>query len=151
VILVMLLGQPRIFYSMSKDGLLPPVFSVVHQRFRTPWLASLITGVAAMAFAGLLPIGLLGELVSIGTLLAFAIVCAGVLVLRYTDPGIARPFRTPWVPFVPAAGILACFYLMAGLPVDTWARLIIWMAIGLAIYFLYGRRHSKVQLAARRQ
>jgi basic amino acid/polyamine antiporter, APA family len=151
VILVMLLGQPRIFYSMSKDGLLPPVFSVVHRRFRTPWLASLITGVAAMAFAGLLPIGLLGELVSIGTLLAFAIVCAGVLVLRYTDPGIARPFRTPWVPFVPIAGILACFYLMAGLPVDTWARLIIWMAIGLAIYFLYGRRHSKVQLAAGRR
>jgi len=150
VILVMLLGQPRIFYSMSKDGLLPPVFSVVHKRFRTPWLASLITGVAAMAFAGLLPIGLLGELVSIGTLLAFAIVCAGVLVLRYTDPSRARPFRTPWVPFVPVAGILACFYLMAGLPVDTWARLIIWMAIGLAIYFLYGRRHSKVQLAARR-
>jgi len=150
VILVMLLGQPRIFYSMSKDGLLPPVFSVVHKRFRTPWLASLITGVAAMAFAGLLPIGLLGELVSIGTLLAFAIVCAGVLVLRYTDPSRARPFRTPWVPFVPIAGILACFYLMAGLPVDTWARLIIWMAIGLAIYFLYGRRHSKVQLAAGR-
>ena len=151
VILVMLLGQPRIFYSMAKDGLLPPVFSVVHKRFRTPWLASLITGVAAMAFAGLLPIGLLGELVSIGTLLAFAIVCAGVLVLRYTDPSRARPFRTPWVPFVPIAGILACFYLMAGLPVDTWARLIIWMAIGLAIYFLYGRRHSKVQLAAGRQ
>ena len=144
VILVMLLGQPRIFYSMSKDGLLPPVFSVVHKRFRTPWLASLITGVAAMAFAGLLPIGLLGELVSIGTLLAFAIVCAGVLVLRYTDPSRARPFRTPWVPFVPVAGILACFYLMAGLPVDTWARLIIWMLIGLAIYFLYGRRHSKI-------
>ncbi len=150
VILVMLLGQPRIFYTMSKDGLLPPVFSVVHQRFRTPWLASLITGVAAMAFAGLLPIGLLGELVSIGTLLAFAIVCAGVLVLRYTDPSRARPFRTPFVPFVPIAGILACFYLMAGLPVDTWARLIIWMAIGLAIYFLYGRRHSKVQLANQR-
>jgi APA family basic amino acid/polyamine antiporter len=151
VILVMLLGQPRIFYSMSKDGLLPPVFSVVHQRFRTPWLASLITGVAAMAFAGLLPIGLLGELVSIGTLLAFAIVCAGVLVLRYTDPSRPRPFRTPLVPFVPVAGILACFYLMAGLPVDTWARLIIWMAIGLIIYFLYGRRHSKVQLAAGRR
>ena len=149
VILVMLLGQPRIFYSMSKDGLLPPVFSVVHKRFRTPWLASLITGVAAMAFAGLLPIGLLGELVSIGTLLAFAIVCAGVLVLRYTDPSRARPFRTPWVPFVPVAGILACFYLMAGLPVDTWARLIIWMALGLLIYFLYGKKHSKVQAAAR--
>jgi APA family basic amino acid/polyamine antiporter len=150
VILVMLLGQPRIFYSMSKDGLLPPVFSVVHPKFRTPWLASAVTGVAAMTFAGLLPIGLLGELVSIGTLLAFAIVCAGVLVLRYTDPGRPRPFRTPLVPFVPVAGILACFYLMLGLPVDTWARLIIWMVLGLAIYFLYGRRHSKVQLEAAR-
>ena len=148
VILVMLLGQPRIFYSMSKDGLLPPVFSAVHPRFRTPWLASAVTGGFAMIFAGLLPIGLLGELVSIGTLLAFAIVCAGVLVLRRTDPDRPRPFRTPLVPFVPIAGILACLYLMLGLPVDTWARLIIWMALGLAIYFLYGRRHSKVQRAA---
>jgi APA family basic amino acid/polyamine antiporter len=146
VILVMLLGQPRVFYSMSKDGLLPEVFSRVHPKFRTPWVASALTGVAAMIFAGLLPIGLLGELVSIGTLLAFAIVCAGVLVLRYTDPDRPRPFRTPLVPLVPAAGILACFYLMSGLPVDTWARLVVWMALGLMIYFLYGRRHSKVQL-----
>jgi APA family basic amino acid/polyamine antiporter len=100
-----------------------------------------------MAFAGLLPIGLLGELVSIGTLLAFAIVCAGVLVLRYTDPDRPRPFRTPLVPVVPILGIAACFYLMLGLPKDTWARLFIWMALGLLIYFLYGRRHSKVGLA----
>ena len=150
VILVMLLGQPRIFYTMSKDGLLPPVFSAVHPKFRTPWLASAVTGLFATIFAGLLPIGLLGELVSIGTLLAFAIVCAGVLVLRYTDPAIPRPFRTPLVPFVPLAGIGACLYLMWGLPVDTWARLIIWMGLGLLIYFLYGRRHSKVQREARR-
>ena len=145
VILVMMLGQPRIFFTMSKDGLLPPMFSAVHPRFRTPWLATLLTGAVAMMVAGLFPIGLLGELVSIGTLLAFVIVCAGVLVLRITDPEIPRPFRTPGYPIVPLAGMLACGYLMYGLPPDTWARLIIWMAIGLVIYVLYGRRHSTVQ------
>jgi APA family basic amino acid/polyamine antiporter len=145
VILVMMLGQPRIFYSMSRDGLLPPMFSAVHPRFRTPWLATILTGVTAMLIAGLFPIGLLGELVSIGTLLAFVIVCAGVLVLRRTDPAIERPFRAPFYPWVPLAGILACGYLMYGLPIDTWARLIVWMALGLVLYFVYGRRHSKVQ------
>jgi APA family basic amino acid/polyamine antiporter len=130
---------------MSKDGLLPPVFSAVHPKFKTPWLATIVTGLVAMLCAGLLPIGLLGELVSIGTLLAFAIVCGGVLVLRYTDPNIPRPFRTPLVPLVPILGVGFCVYLMSGLPIDTWARLIVWMAIGIAIYFATRRRHSKVQ------
>jgi APA family basic amino acid/polyamine antiporter len=142
VILVMLLGQPRIFYTMSKDGLLPPMFAKVHPKFQTPWIASILTGVVAMLIAGFFPIGLLGELVSIGTLLAFVIVCGGVLMLRYTDPNIPRPFKTPLVPWVPALGILFCGYLMISLPKDTWARLIVWMAIGLLIYFTYGRRHS---------
>ncbi len=144
VILVMLLGQPRIFYTMSKDGLLPPIFSAVHPKFRTPWIAQIITGAAAMLIAGLFPIGLLGELVSIGTLLAFAIVCAGVLVLRFTDPKIHRPFRTPAFWLVAPLGVVSCGYLMANLPADTWARLIVWIAIGIVIYFAYGYRHSKL-------
>jgi APA family basic amino acid/polyamine antiporter len=144
VILVMMLGQPRIFYAMSKDGLLPPIFSVVHSRFRTPWLATLLTGGVAMVIAGLFPIGLLGELVSIGTLLAFAIVCAGIFVLRFTDPNIPRPFRTPLFWVVSPLGVFFCLLLMCRLPPDTWARLIVWMAIGLAIYFAYGRHRSKL-------
>jgi APA family basic amino acid/polyamine antiporter len=145
VILVMMLGQPRIFYTMSKDGLLPPIFSAVHPRFRTPWLATILTGAVAMLVAALFPIGLLGELVSIGTLLAFAIVCAGVFVLRFTDPQINRPFRTPVFWLVSPLGVLFCFGLMYFLPGDTWLRLIIWMAIGFVIYFTYGCRHSKVR------
>ncbi|MGH7942872.1 MAG: amino acid permease [Limisphaerales bacterium] len=144
VILVLLLGQPRIFYMMSKDGLLPPVFSVIHPRFRTPWISQIIVGIAATAIAGLFPIGLLGQLVSIGTLLAFAIVCAGVFVLRFTDPKIPRPFRTPAVWLTAPLGVLSCCYLMANLPPDTWARLIIWLIIGLLIYFTYGCRHSRL-------
>ena len=147
VVLVMLLGQPRIFYAMSKDGLLPPVFSRVHPRFQTPYVSTIITGTVAAVIAGLFPIGLLGELVSIGTLLAFVIVSAGVLVLRYRSPNLHRPFRTPLVPIVPALAILICGYMMYGLPVDTWLRLIIWLVIGLFIYFLYGRTHSRAARA----
>jgi APA family basic amino acid/polyamine antiporter len=146
VILVLLLGQARIFYTMSKDGLLPSVFSIVHPKYRTPWIAQFLIGVIAMLIAGLFPIGLLGELVSIGTLLAFAIVCVGVFVLRFTDPQIQRPFRAPLFWLTAPLGFGSCVFLMVvGLPADTWARLIVWLAIGIAIYFLYSCRHSVVQ------
>jgi APA family basic amino acid/polyamine antiporter len=144
VVLVMLMGQPRIFFSMSRDGLLPPLFGKVHPKFQTPYITTMITGAVAALVAGLFPIGLLGELVSIGTLLAFVIVCFGVLVLRYSRPNIPRPFRTPLVPLVPILGILICGYMMFGLPADTWIRLLVWMGLGLVIYFAYGKSHSRV-------
>ena len=145
VILVMLLGQPRIFFTMSKDGLLPPVFSKVHPKFKTPYISTIVTGIVAMIIAGILPISILGQLVSIGTLLAFIIVCISVIVLRKTRPEIERPFRTPWVPVVPILGAVICFIQMAALPLDTWLRLVIWMAIGFSIYFFYGIKHSKAR------
>ena len=145
VILVMLMGQPRIFYSMSKDGLLPPVFSKVHKRFKTPYISTIVTGFFAMIIAGVLPIGILGELVSIGTLLAFAIVCISIIILRKKRPELNRPFRTPLVPLIPILGALICFAQMASLPLSTWLRLIIWMALGFIIYFTYGIRKSKLR------
>ncbi|MBK6902966.1 MAG: amino acid permease [Saprospirales bacterium] len=144
VILVMLLGQPRIFFAMAKDGLLPPAFARIHPRFKTPHFSTILTGSIAMILAGILPINILGELVSIGTLLAFAIVCVSIIVLRRTRPDLPRPFRTPWVPVIPALGALICVAQMLALPMDTWLRLIIWMAIGFLIYFLYGKKHSKL-------
>lgn len=145
VILVSLLGQTRVFFSMSRDGLLPAAFSKLHPRFHTPHVATLITGGITMLVAGLFPISLLGELVSIGTLLAFAIVCASIIILRKTQPDLPRPFKTPWVPLVPILGVLASVGQMFFLPLDTWWRLIIWMGIGMVIYFTYGVKHSKVQ------
>jgi APA family basic amino acid/polyamine antiporter len=144
VVLVMLMGQPRVFFSMARDGLLPAVFAKVHPQFKTPYITTIMTGTIAAIVAGLFPIGLLGQLVSIGTLLAFVIVCAGVWILRVRSPEIPRAFKTPLVPLVPALGILSCFGLMAGLPKDTWLRLIVWLILGLVVYFAYSRSHSLI-------
>jgi len=142
VILVNMLAQSRIFYSMSRDGLLPPLFARLHPRYRTPHITTAITGIVVAIASGLFPISVLGQLVSMGTLLAFAIVCAGVLILRRTEPDIPRPFRTPWMPWVPIIGTLICLYLMSGLPLPTWIRLFVWLAVGLTIYFGYGRTRA---------
>ena len=147
VILVMLLAQPRIFYTMAKDGLLPGFMAKVHPRFRTPHLTIMATGTFVCLGAALIPLRIVGELVSIGTLLAFVLVSIGVWVLRRTDPDAPRPFRTPLVPLVPILSVLSCLGLMAFLPLDTWIRLIVWLAIGLVIYALYGRRHSVLRQA----
>ncbi|MCU0431269.1 MAG: amino acid permease [Cytophagaceae bacterium] len=147
VILVMLMGQPRIFMAMANDGLLPAVFARVHPTFKTPHYSTILTGLAAAVIASLFPVTFLGELVSIGTLLAFVIVCAGVIYLRKTKPDAPRPFRTPLVPWIPGLGILICGAQMMGLGVQNWMRLGIWLAIGLVIYFTYSIRHSKLRKA----
>jgi len=145
VMVVMMMAQPRIFYSMANDGLLPAWAARIHPRFRTPHITSILTGVAVSIAAGFTPIGILGQLVSIGTLLAFVIVSLGILFLRKQRPELHRPFRTPGVPFVPILSALVSFALMAGLPWHTWERLIIWMGLGIVFYFLYGYRHSRLR------
>ena len=149
VMLVMLMSQPRIFLAMSRDGLLPPLFGRLHPRFRTPWVSSLLTGGVCALLTGLYDVATLSHLVSIGTLLAFAIVCGGVWYLRVAEPDRPRPFRAPLVPLVPIAGIAVCFFLMSRLPTEAWERLVGWLALGLVIYFVYGRRHSVVQRTGR--
>lgn len=142
VILVMLLGQSRVFYSMSKDKLLPAAFSKVHPKYRTPVNSNLLFLVLVSAFAAFVPARVAGEMTSIGTLLAFIIVCTGILVMRKTMPEAPRGFRTPLVPLIPILGILTCLFMMVFLPFDTWIRLIVWMVIGLDIYTWYGRKNA---------
>jgi APA family basic amino acid/polyamine antiporter len=145
VILVMLLGQSRVFYSMSRDGLLPKLFSDVHPKYRTPWRSNILFMVFVSTFAAFAPIQIVGEMTSIGTLFAFVLVCIGILVMRKTYPDLPRPFRTPLVPLVPILGILANLLLMFGLGLENWLRLFVWMAIGFAIYFGYSRQRSHLQ------
>lgn len=146
VMLVMLLGQTRVLYSMANDGLLPKTFFAdIHPRFRTPWKNTILVGLLAAVVGSLTPIDDIGKMVNIGTLLAFVIVCTAVMVLRSTNPGQPRPFRTPWVPLIPVLGILFNGYMMYKLGWINWARLIIWLIIGLVVYFTYSRKHSRVQ------
>src|SRR5579862_1803707 len=143
VLLVMMLSQPRIFLAMARDGLLPPgFFAAIHERFRTPWKSTILTGVAVATMGAFLPLRILAELVNIGTLLAFVIVCAAVLIMRQTHPEVPRPFRVPFSPVTPILGILACILLMCSLAAANWVRLFVWLAIGLVIYFGYGYKHS---------
>jgi APA family basic amino acid/polyamine antiporter len=145
VMVVMMMAQPRIFYSMANDGLLPPFAKKIHPKFRTPHITSIITGVIVAIASGFTPIGILGEMVSIGTLMAFVIVSLGIIFLRYQRPELDRPFKVPLVPFVPALSALVSLGLMAGLPGATWLRLIIWMALGIVLYFSYGYHHSELR------
>ncbi|RZJ70494.1 amino acid permease [Flavobacterium sp.] len=145
VILVDLLGQSRVFFAMSKDGLLPKVFANLHPKFNTPWKSNIMLCLFISLFAGFVPISVVGEMTSIGTLLAFVMVCLGILILRKTQPDVERPFKTPFVPLVPILGILTCVAMMVSLPLDTWIRLFVWLGIGFAIYFWYGKKNSKLR------
>ncbi|HEV8136299.1 MAG TPA: amino acid permease [Pyrinomonadaceae bacterium] len=143
VLLVMMLSQPRVMLALARDGLVPKgFFGDIHPKFRTPWKSTILTGIFVAGMAGFIPLSILAEMTSIGTLFAFVIVCGAVMVMRKTNPDANRPFRAPLVPLVPILGILTCLLLMFSLPEENWYRLIIWLAVGLVIYFLYGRRHS---------
>ncbi|MBI2981044.1 MAG: amino acid permease, partial [Deltaproteobacteria bacterium] len=152
VLLVMMLSQPRVLMAMARDGLLPTsFFGAVHPRFRTPWKSTILTGFFVATLGAFLPLRILAELVNIGTLLAFVIVCAAVLIMRRTHPNANRPFRAPWIPFVPIMGILTCLLLMFSLPAENWLRLGLWLLLGFVIYFFYGRRHSHVAIELRHE
>jgi len=139
----MMLSQPRVMLALGRDGLVPnSFFGAIHPKFRTPWKSTILTGLFVASMAGFIPLSILAEMTSIGTLFAFVIVCGAVLVMRKTNPGANRPFRAPLVPLIPILGILTCLLLMFSLPAENWYRLIIWLLIGLIIYFCYGRRHS---------
>jgi APA family basic amino acid/polyamine antiporter len=147
VILVMIIAQPRIFMIMSRDGLLPPVFNRIHPRHRTPHVNTVITGIGIAALAAVFPLDLLANLTSMGTLIAFVAVCAGVLILRYTSPELPRTFRVPWAGFTCTAGVLSCIALLCTMDWFNWALMILWTVVGFAIYFAYGVRHSRLRLA----
>jgi APA family basic amino acid/polyamine antiporter len=147
VILVLMLGQTRVFFAMSRDGLLPPAIAKVHPRFGTPWIITIITCVVVAALAGFIPLSQLSELTSIGTLFAFVVVSVGVVILRRTQPDLPRSFRVPGVPWLPVLSVVASVCLMLNLPVQTWIRFVVWMVVGLAVYFLYGRRNSRLARA----
>jgi APA family basic amino acid/polyamine antiporter len=145
VMLVLLLGQSRVFFSMARDGLLPHWAGAIHPRFRTPWKSSIVVGVFVAFVAATIPIATLGEMTNIGTLMAFVIVCAAVWVLRVRHPDLPRAFKAPLVPLIPILGILISVALMIALPLDTWIRLVVWLIIGMMVYFFYGIKHSRVQ------
>jgi APA family basic amino acid/polyamine antiporter len=146
VLLVLMLSQPRVMLAMARDGLIPPgFFGAIHEKFRTPWKSTILTGIFVAVLASFLPLRILAELVNIGTLLAFIIVCAAVLIMRRTNPELHRPFKAPFFPFVPILGIGICLLLMLSLPSENWLRLIVWLLIGFAIYFSYGKKHSALR------
>jgi APA family basic amino acid/polyamine antiporter len=145
VILIMMMGQSRVFYAMSRDHLLPPWFYRLHPKWKTPYRISILTGISVAALAAFLPLHVVSEMVSIGTLMAFVLVAMAVIILRKTRPDLHRPFRTPWVPFLPIVAILFCIYLMLSLPILTWIRFLVWLALGVVIYFVYSYHHSRLK------